>query len=134
MKECKLIDLPKIVDHRGNLSFVESHSHIPFKIARSYWIYDVPDGGIRGGHSYRTLEEFVIALSGSFEVIVNNGDRKQEYRLNRPHYGLYIPSGIWRHIENFSTNAVCLILASDIYRRKDYVLDLDDFKNSIKYK
>jgi hypothetical protein len=125
--KCEIIELPKIADPRGNLTFVEGARHIPFAIKRTYWIYDVPGGEVRGGHSYKTLQELIIAVSGSFDVVVNDGSDKQVYSLNRSYYGLYVPNGIWRELENFSTNSLCMILASDIYREDDYIRDYRDF-------
>jgi dTDP-4-dehydrorhamnose 3,5-epimerase-like enzyme len=110
-----IINLPKILDPRGNLSFIEDENQIPFKIARTYWIYDVPGGEIRGGHAYKSLKEFIVALSGSFDVVLH--DQKQEYRfyLNRSYYGLYVPKMYWRSLENFSTNSVAIVLADKVY-------------------
>ncbi|HVE71215.1 MAG TPA: FdtA/QdtA family cupin domain-containing protein [Thermoanaerobaculia bacterium] len=121
--DCRLIDLPKILDTRGNLTFVEGVKHIPFAIERVYWIYDVPGGETRGGHAYRRLDEFLISLSGSFDVVLDDGGSKRTVQLNRSYYGLFVPRMIWRHLENFSTNAVCLILASTAYDESDYVRD-----------
>ncbi|ADY53346.1 WxcM-like domain-containing protein [Pseudopedobacter saltans DSM 12145] len=129
-----VISLPKILDDRGNLSFVETLTHVPFDIKRTYWIYDVPGGEIRGGHSYKENQELIIALSGSFAVVVNDGFHTEEFLLNRSYSGLYIPKGIWRHMENFSTNAFALILSSTEYDEKDYERDIDQFllsKNEI---
>ena len=127
--ESKIIQLPKFDDPRGNLSFAEENHHIPFKIKRTYWIYDVPGGETRGGHAYKTLHEFIIALSGSFDVVLDNGIEKKVYSLNRSYYGLYVPEMIWRSLENFSTNALCVILASDVYNPDDYIYDYDTFKS-----
>lgn len=124
---CKIIDLPKISDPRGNLTFVEGDNHIPFRIKRVYWIYDVPGGDIRGGHSYKKLQEVIIAVSGSFDVVLNDGGQKKVYSLNRSYYGLYVPNLLWRDLENFSTNSLCLILASDLYDESDYIRDYDEF-------
>ncbi len=121
------IDLPKISDPRGNLSFLEGKNHIPFEIKRAYWIYDVPGGQVRGGHAYKTLHEFVIALSGSFDVVLNNGNKEEVFSLNRSYYGLYVPNGIWRRMENFSTNSLCLILASQNYNQDDYIYNFHEF-------
>lgn len=126
-----LIDLPKILDERGNLSFLEENKHIPFKLERVYWIYDVPGGQIRGGHAYKELQEIIIALSGSFDVVLDNGHQKETFSLNRSYYGLYVPQLVWRHLENFSTNALCLILASTPYQEEDYVRDYEIFKNLV---
>ena len=131
MKTPKIIDLPKFLDKRGNLSIIEENNHIPFKIARSYWIYDVPGGEVRGGHAYKENEEFIVALSGSFDVILDNGNEKKVYHLNRSYYGLYIPKGWWRSMENFSTNSLALILASTAYNNNDYIYDYEEFKTNI---
>ena len=104
----RIINLPKIEDQRGNLTFVEELNHIPFKIKRVYWIYDVPGGEVRGGHAYKKNQEFIIALSGSFDVIINDGNRRKKFSLNRSYYGLYVPNMLWRSLENFSTNSLCL--------------------------
>lgn len=125
---CKIINLPKIGDHRGNLSFVEELSHIPFAVKRTYWIYDVPGGKFRGGHAYRDNEEFIIALSGSFDVVIDDDAEKQVFTLNRSYYGLYVPNGLWRELENFSTNSLALILASTPYDVNDYIRDYAEFK------
>ena len=129
LKDVKIIELPKILDERGNLSFIEEENQIPFKIRRTYWIYDVPGGEVRGGHAYKTLKEFIVALSGSFDVMLDDGKQIHKYSLNRSYYGLYVPSRIWRSLENFSTNSLCLILASDIYKPEDYLYNYDDFRN-----
>jgi len=123
-----LIDLPKILDRRGNLSFIEGENHIPFKIERTHWIYDVPGGEKRGGHAYKTNQELIVALSGSFDVLVNDGVEEKIYHLNRSYYGLYIPSMMWRKMENFSTNSLALVLSSTEYDSADYIRDLSDFK------
>lgn len=125
--DCELLQLPKIPDHRGNLTYVEGGRHIPFSVQRAYWIYDVPGDAVRGGHAYRTLQEFVISLSGSFEVRLDDGITKRSVALNRSYYGLYVPGGIWRQLANFSTNAVCLILASRKFQEEDYIRDYADF-------
>ena len=131
LSEIKLINLPQISDPRGNLSFIEGGKHIPFDIKRVYWIYDVPGGEKRGGHAYKNLHEFVIALSGSFDVVLDDGKEKKVYPLNRSYYGLYVPNMIWRSLESFSTNSLCLILASDPYDENDYIRDYDDFLRMI---
>lgn len=125
----KIINLPKIIDNRGNLSFAEELNHIPFKIERTYWIYDVPGGETRGGHAYRENEEFIIALSGSFDVVLDNGEEKQTFSLNRSYYGLYVPKGMWRQMLNFSTNSLALVLASTKFDKKDYIRDYEEFLN-----
>ena len=108
----KIINLPKILDKRGNLSFIEGENHIPFKINRTYWIYDVPGGEIRGGHAFKEQQEVVVALSGSFDIVVNDANKETRIHLNRSYNGLYIPAGLWRHMDNFSTNSVVMVLAS----------------------
>ncbi len=123
----RTISLPKISDPRGSLSFLESNLHVPFVVRRAYWIYDVPGGEVRGGHAYRSLEEFFVALSGSFDVVLDDGRRKESVSLNRSYFGLYVPRMTWRHLENFSTNAVCLILASSHYQEDDYLRDYEQF-------
>lgn len=125
--DARIIELPKFLDARGNLSFAQNNTHIPFEIKRIYWLYDVPGGESRGGHAYRDTEEFVIALSGSFDVIVDNGKEKKTFHLNRSYYGLYIPKGMWREMDNFSTNSLALEFASTKYNPKDYIRDYDEF-------
>lgn len=127
--EAKTINLPKIVDARGNLSFIEEINHIPFKIERSFWIYDVPGGEDRGGHAYRETEEFIVALSGSFDVILDDGKGDvKTFQLNRSYYGLYVPKMMWRQMTNFSTNSVALVLASTPYDPEDYIRDYSVFQ------
>ena len=128
MEQPQIIHLPKIGDKRGNLSLVEEFKQIPFKIERTYWIYDVPGGEKRGGHAYRENQEFIVALSGSFDVILDDGKEKKLYSLNRSYYGLYVPKGWWRQMENFSTNALALVLASTPYTKEDYIYDYQEFK------
>ena len=128
MEQPIIINLPKIGDKRGNLSLVEEFKHIPFKIERTYWIYDVPGGEKRGGHAYRENQEFIVALSGSFDVVLDDGKEKKLYSLNRSYYGLYVPKGWWRQMENFSTNALALVLASTPYTKEDYIYDYQEFK------
>ena len=127
--DCKLIELPKFLDQRGNLSFVQNNAQIPFVIKRTYWLYDVPGGECRGGHAYRETEEFVIAMSGSFEVTIDDGIEKKTFLLNRSYYGLYIPKGLWREMGNFSTNSLALELASTNYDPEDYVRSYEVFLN-----
>ena len=122
-----IVDLPKILDKRGNLSFIESENHIPFKIKRTYWIYDVPGGEVRGGHAYRKNEEFIVALSGSFNVELDNGMEKKKFQLNRSFYGLYLPNMCWRELVNFSTNSLALILSSTEYNEYDYIRNYEQF-------
>ena len=125
--EAKIITLPKFEDPRGNLSFIEGENHIPFKIERTYWIYDVPGGQVRGGHAFKVQAEFIIALSGSFDVVVDSGTHKQSFSLNRSYYGLYIPCGLWRQMENFSTNALAVVLSSTKFEESDYIRDYATF-------
>jgi len=125
--QAALVELPKIEDDRGNLSFIEQHTHVPFEIKRTYWIYDVPGGQARGGHAYKTLHEFIVALSGSFDVILDDGRTNKRWHMNRSYYGLYVPSMVWRSMENFSTNASCMILASGNYDPDDYIRDYSEF-------
>ena len=127
----KIIQLPKILDQRGNLSFLEGNKHVPFEIKRVFWIYDVPGGETRGGHAYRESQEFIIALSGSFDVLLNDGKNEQLFSLNRSYSGLYVPNMIWRHMENFSTNSMALVLSSTAYDKNDYVFDYNLFKSTI---
>lgn len=134
LKEVNIIELPKIEDNRGNLSFIESQNHIPFDIQRVYWIYDVPGGQIRGGHAYRTQEELIISLSGSFDVIVNDGYDKKIFSLNRSYYGVYVPAGLWRSLENFSTNSVALIISSTAFNENDYIRSFDDYLTFVNEK
>ena len=122
-----IIELPKIEDNRGNLSFLESINHIPFTMQRAYWIYDVPGGEHRGGHAFRNNREFIIALSGSFDIILNDGSKEIKFSLNRSYYGLYIPNLTWRKIENFSTNSLALVLSSQTYNAQDYIREMDEF-------
>lgn len=128
MSKPHIIDFPKIIDERGNLSYFESNSKIPFEIKRAYWIYDVPGGEIRGEHAYRELEEVIIALSGSFDVILNDGAREYKFTLNRSYLGLYIPKLMWRRIQNFSTNSLALIVSNNVYNPEDYIRDYKEFE------
>ena len=125
--QVKIIDLPKYEDPRGNLTFFEENNHIPFKIERVYWIYDVPGGQIRGGHAFKEQKEFIIALSGSFDVVVDSGSEKRTFSLNRSYYGLYIPAGLWRQMQNFSTNSFALVSSSTNYSEGDYIREYDDY-------
>ncbi len=128
----RIIELPKILDKRGNLSFIESENHIPFEIIRSFWIYDVPGGAKRGGHALKETEEFIFALSGSFDVVIDNGKEKKTYHLNRSYYGLYIPKLYWREMENFSTNSLSLVLSSTVFDEDDYIRDYEQFLLDVK--
>ena len=130
----KIIQLPKILDQRGNLSFLESNKHIPFEIKRVFWVYDVPGGETRGGHAYYESQEFIIALSGSYEVVLHDGKNEQRFSLNRSYYGLYVPKMTWRNMENFSTNSLALVLSSTKYNEDDYINDFDDFINTVNEK
>ena len=125
--DVKIVELPKFTDPRGNLSFVEQLNHIPFEIKRTYWIYDVPGGENRGGHAFRQNEEFIVALSGAFDVIVDDGEHKKKFTLNRSYYGLYVPAGLWREMENFSTNSLALEFGSMHYEPEDYIRDYNEF-------
>lgn len=128
--DCKIMNIPKINDPRGNLSFIESGRPVPFAIRRVYWIYDVPGGEVRGGHAYKELQEFIVSLSGSFDVVLNDGQNTKVVPLNRSYFGLWLPNMIWRRLENFSTNAVCLILASMPYAEDDYFRDFKIFQKA----
>lgn len=132
LADCKLIDLPRTNDPRGNLTFIESERHIPFEIKRVYYLYDVPGGAMRAGHAHKTLHQFLIAMSGSFDVMLDNGHYKIKFHLNRSYYGLYIPPMIWREIDNFSSGSVCLALASDFFDEADYYRHYKDFLNTIR--
>ena len=127
LKECKLIDLPKIADPRGNLTFIEGGRHVPFEIKRVYYLYDVPGGAERGGHAHRNVQEFITALSGSFDVILDDGAEKKRFHMNRSYYGLYVPPMVWRELDNFSSASVCMVLASDLYDETDYYRDYEEF-------
>ena len=128
LADCTILRLPKIPDGRGNLSFFENSNQIPFDIHRVYWIYDVPGGEMRGGHAYKELQEVIIALSGSFDVVLHDGNTEQRFTLNRSYYGLYIPRMTWRSLENFSTNALAFIAADAPYDESDYIRDFETFK------
>ena len=127
MEQPKMIQLPKISDPRGNLSVIEELKDIPFKIERTYWIYDVPGGECRGGHAYKENQEFIVALSGSFDVVLDDGKEKKTFSLNRSYSGLYVPKGMWREMENFSTNSLALVLSSTKYDTNDYIRDYQEF-------
>lgn len=124
---CKILSLKKISDRRGNLTVIESQKDIPFEIKRIYYIYDVPGGESRGGHAHKNLEQIIIALSGSFDIKVDDGKERKTFSLNRAYYGLYVPNMIWREIDNFSSGSVCLTLASDYYKESDYIRKYDEF-------
>lgn len=128
MKIPKIIALPKIVDPRGNLSFFENPNQLPFELKRTYWIYDVPGGESRGGHAFKEQQEFIIALSGSFDVVIHDGEKEHAFSLNRSYYGVLIPKMYWRKLENFSTNSLALIVSDKLYSEDDYIRDFEDFK------
>ena len=127
VEDCIIVELPRFLDSRGNLSFVEQNNHIPFEIKRTYWIYDVPGGETRGGHAYRKNEEFIVALSGAFDVVVDDGVNTKTFTMNRSYYGLYVPAGLWREISNFSTNSLALEFGSVHYNQEDYIRAYDEF-------
>jgi oxalate decarboxylase/phosphoglucose isomerase-like protein (cupin superfamily) len=131
MKGVELIELPRILDKRGNLSFFENNNQIPFDIKRTYWIYDVPGGELRGSHAFKKSHEFIIALSGSFDIVLNDGNKEKKYSLNRSYHGLYVPNLLWRRLENFSTNSLALIVSSISYDGADYIRDFEEFKTII---
>lgn len=131
MNKPEIINLPKITDKRGNLSFFESPKQLPFKIARTYWVYDVPGGETRGSHAFKEQNEFIIALSGSFDVVLDNGVEEQKFSLNRSYYGLLIPKMYWRRLENFSTNSLALIVSDKGFDTEDYIRDYSEFKNYV---
>ncbi len=126
-EESRIIQLPKIVDPRGNLSIIEQLKQIPFEVKRVHWVYDVPGGCDRGGHAYFETEEFIVALSGSFDVVIDDGEEKKSFQLNRSYFGLYVPNGMWRTMTNFSTNALALVLSSTVFKEKDYISDYEEY-------
>lgn len=128
MNKPKIINLPKILDKRGNLSFFEYPNQLPFEIARTYWIYDVPGGEVRGSHAFKEQQEFIVALSGSFDIVLNDGDNEFKFSLNRSYEGLYIPKMYWRSLKNFSTNSLALIVSDKFYDENDYIRDFEQFK------
>lgn len=132
MKDCRLINLPKIADVRGNLSVIEENNQVPFPIKRVFFLYDVPSGATRGGHALKVTEQVIIALSGSFDVVLDDGIIKKSFFLNRPHYGLYVHPGVWRELENFSSNSIALTLASAIFSEEDYVRNYKIFKKIVR--
>lgn len=127
VKDVRIVELPKFLDARGNLSFVEQNNHIPFEIKRTYWIYDVPGGEERGGHAFKENKEFIVALSGAFDVIVDDGENKKTFTLNRSYYGLFVPAGLWRTMENFSTNSFALEFGSIHYDEQDYIRKYSEY-------
>jgi hypothetical protein len=130
--DCRLINLPKMLDPRGNLTFIEGSNHIPFEIKRIFYLYDVPGGADRAGHALKTCEQFLIAMSGSFDVILDDGAEKKRYHLNRSYYGLYIPPLIWREIDNFSSGSVCTALASEAYDAEGYLREYEEFLQAVR--
>jgi len=132
ISNCRLVEFPKVADARGNLSFIEENKHIPFTVKRVYYLYDVPSGATRGGHAHKTMEQIIIAVSGSFDVVLDDGVTRKSFSLNRPHRGLYVPPGIWRELENFSSNSVALSLVSTLYDEADYIRDYATFKEMVK--
>ena len=129
--ECRIMELPKIVDQRGNLTYIEGMRHIPFEIKRVYYLYDVPGGAERGGHAHRDLHQLIIAMSGSFDVILDDGTEKKRFHLNRSYYGLYVCPMIWRELDNFSSGSVSLVLASNLYAESDYIRDYRSFQKEL---
>lgn len=132
LSNCKIVDLPKIADPRGNLTFIEGERNIPFDIKRVYYLYDVPGGATRAGHGHKTLQQLIIAMSGSFDVTLDDGTERQRYHLNRSYNGLYVCSMMWREIDNFSSGSVCMVLASDFFDESDYFRYYDDFLEAVK--
>jgi hypothetical protein len=132
LEHCRIIELPRINDPRGNLTFIEGQRHVPFEIKRVYYLYDVPGGAMRAGHGHKTLEQLMIAMSGSFDIELDDGHSKRKYHLNRSYFGLYIPSMIWRDINNFSSGSVCMVLASDYFNESDYYRDYDEFVSAAR--
>ena len=134
IERCKLIDLPQIADPRGNLTFIEGGRHVPFEIKRVYYLYDIPGGAERGGHAHKELQQLIIAMSGSFDVVLDDGYATERLHLNRSHYGLYVGTMVWREIDNFSSGSVCMVLASTLYDEADYYRDYDAFLRAAKGK
>lgn len=131
LSDCRLINLPKISDARGNLTFVEGNNHIPFEVKRVYYLYDVPGGADRGEHAHKDLHQFVISMSGSFDLLLDDGFDKKRFQLNRPYYGVYVCPMMWRYLDNFSSGAVCMVLASGHYDETDYIRDRDEFLKAV---
>jgi dTDP-4-dehydrorhamnose 3,5-epimerase-like enzyme len=132
LKQCQIVDLPKITDPRGNLTFIEGGRHVPFQIQRVYYLYDTPGGAERGGHAHKELHQLIVAMSGSFDVILNDGREKKRFHLNRSYYGLYVCPMIWRELDNFSSGSVCMVLASNFYDESDYFRDFQEFLKASK--
>ena len=132
LRECRVVELPKVRDHRGNLTFVEGGRHVPFSIARVFYLYDVPGDSIRAGHALRTCEQLLVAVSGAFDVVLDDGDSRQRFHLNRAYLGLYVPPLVWRELDNFSSSSVCLVLASEPYDEEGYLREYDAFLATVK--
>lgn len=133
LNDCRLIELPKIADPRGNLTFIEGDNHIPFDIKRVYYLYDVPGGSDRGAHAHKNLHQFVVAMSGSFDIVLDDGDRQRRFHLNRSYYGLYICPMMWRTLDNFSSGSVCMVLASAPFNSDDYIRDHGEFLERVRH-
>lgn len=127
LDDCKLIELPKIVDQRGNLTFIENSRHIPFDIKRVYYLYDVPGGADRGAHAHKSLHQFIVSMSGSFDVVLNDGRREKRFHLNRSYFGLYVCPMIWEYLDNFSSGSVCLVLTSTYFQESDYIREREEY-------
>ncbi|MHC5767096.1 MAG: sugar 3,4-ketoisomerase [Nostoc sp.] len=134
IEQCRIIHLPKVQDPRGNLTFIEGNKHIPFDLKRVYYLYDVPGGAERGGHAHKQLQQLIIAMSGSFDVVLDDGHGKWRFPLNRSYYGLYISSMVWRELDNFSSGSVCMVLASTYYEESDYYRDYEEFIKAVRNK
>ena len=132
LNKAGIVNLPKITDVRGNLTFVEGNSHVPFPIERVYYLYDVPGGAERGGHAHKNLQQLIIAMSGSFDVVLTDGNEKKRFHLNRSYFGLYVPTMLWRELDNFSSGAVCMVLASNRYDEEDYYRDYNEYLAALK--
>jgi hypothetical protein len=131
LEQCRIVDLPKISDPRGNLTFIEGQRHVPFDIRRVYYLYDVPGGSERGGHAHKALHQLIVAMSGSFDVVLDDGRAKRRFHLNRSYYGLYVCPMIWRELDNFSSGSVCMVLASNLYDEADYYRDYQEFQSAL---
>lgn len=132
IKDCSLIELPRVNDPRGNLTFIEGGRHVPFELKRIFYLYDVPGGAMRAGHALKRCHQFIVATSGSFDVVLDDGSERKRFPLNRSYYGLYVPPLVWREIDNFSSNSVCVVLASEVYDESDYYREYGDFMAAVK--